>query len=76
MHRFSISDIERFSGIRSFTIRRWEERYGLVEPKRLAGNQRLYDLNDLNKLLRIGLLAEQGIRISALAKAVSKPIKR
>jgi len=69
MHSFSISDIARFTGIKPHTIRRWEERYEIVEPTRIQGSQRIYNTTDLSRLLRIALLSQHGSRISRLTKA-------
>lgn len=31
MGKFSIKDLEKFSGIKAHTIRVWEKRYGLIQ---------------------------------------------
>ena len=47
----SIKDIENLSGIKAHTIRIWEKRYQLLEPKRTDSNIRYYTDEDLKKIL-------------------------
>jgi DNA-binding transcriptional MerR regulator len=61
---YSISDLEQLSGVQTHTIRIWERRYKALEPMRSAGNTRLYDDNQLKRLLNIVSLSQSGLRIS------------
>ena len=74
MNSFSIKDIEALTGIRPHTIRIWELRYGLVEPKRTPTNIRYYDDNDLKILLNISLLNRNGYKISKISKLTKEQI--
>lgn len=65
--KFTIKDLERFSGIKAHTLRAWEHRYALLKPDRTSNNFRLYNLDQLKKILDIALLKKNGHRISALA---------
>jgi len=65
---FSIKDLENFSGIKAHTIRIWEQRYSLLSPERTEGNQRKYSLLELQKLLNVKYLYENGFKISKIAK--------
>lgn len=65
---YSISDLEKLSGIKSHTIRIWEQRYGVFHPKRTDTNIRYYEDSDLQLLLNITLLNKHGYRISQIAK--------
>lgn len=65
--RFSIKDLENFSGVKAHTIRIWEKRYGLLSPERTDTNIRYYSLESLKKLLNISLLNGEGIKISKIA---------
>lgn len=65
---FSIKDMENLSGVKAHTIRIWEKRYNLFQPKRSDTNIRTYDLKSLQKVLNIALLLENGHKISKLAK--------
>jgi DNA-binding transcriptional MerR regulator len=65
---YSIRDLEKLSGIKAHTIRIWEQRYGIIEPKRTPTNIRYYDDDDLQYLLNIAFLNRNGMRISKIAK--------
>ena len=64
---YSIKDLEKISGIKAHTIRIWERRYSLVEPKRTSTNIRYYSDEDLKKLLNISILNQNGFKISKIA---------
>jgi len=66
--QFSIKDIENLSGIKAHTIRIWEKRYELVEPKRTETNIRFYTVSDLKKILNVSLLVGKGGKISKISK--------
>lgn len=68
MNKFSIGDIESLTGIKSHTIRIWEQRYGLIIPKRTDTNIRYYDDKDLCNFLNISTLNDNGFKISEIAK--------
>lgn len=70
-NQFSIIDFENLSGIKAHTIRIWEKRYQLFKPTRHGNNERLYDLEDLRKMLNISFLQNNGWKISKIA-ALSK----
>ncbi|MBI1226439.1 MAG: MerR family transcriptional regulator [Bacteroidetes bacterium] len=65
---YSISDLEKLSGIKSHTIRIWEQRYGILRPKRTDTNIRFYEDDDLQRLLNVALLNRHGFRISKIAE--------
>lgn len=73
---YSIKDIEKLSGIKAHTIRIWEKRYKLVEPKRTDTNIRYYDDEDLKKLLNVALLNRHGHRISQIACLNNEELNR
>ncbi|NNE29251.1 MAG: MerR family transcriptional regulator [Saprospiraceae bacterium] len=64
---YSISDLEKLCGIKAHTIRIWEQRYGIVKPKRTKTNIRFYQDKDLRRLLNIALLNRNGFKISKIA---------
>ncbi|MEH3115678.1 MerR family transcriptional regulator [Pedobacter terrae] len=63
---YSIADLEQLSGIHSHTIRIWEQRYNALSPLRSEGNTRLYDDQQLRKLLNIVSLNKSGLKISKI----------
>ena len=71
---FSIKNLEHLSGIKAHTIRIWEKRYNLFEPERTDTNIRLYNLENLQKLLNVTLLYNNGYKISKIASFSSEEI--
>lgn len=69
---YSIKDLEKLSGIKAHTLRIWEQRYGLISPRRTKTNIRYYLDEDLKFILNIALLNKNGIKISNIAK-MTKP---
>jgi DNA-binding transcriptional MerR regulator len=65
---YSIKDLEKLSGIKAHTIRIWEQRYGIINPKRTKTNIRYYQDDDLKFVLNIALLNKNGFKISKIAK--------
>ncbi|WP_179334683.1 MerR family transcriptional regulator [Winogradskyella costae] len=72
--RFSIKDLENLTGIKAHTIRIWEKRYNLLEPKRTETNIRYYDLESFQKLLNVSYLNNNGYKISKIATIESQQI--
>lgn len=71
---FSIKDLENLTGIKAHTIRIWEKRYNLLEPMRTETNIRIYDTENLQKLLNINLLHKYGYKISNISKLSEEKI--
>jgi len=67
MTRFSIRDLENFSGVKAHTIRIWERRYGLLEPDRTDTNIRTYSTDELKTILNVAFLNRHGEKISKIA---------
>lgn len=67
MAKYSIRDLEKLSGIKAHTLRIWEKRFKLLEPKRTSTNIRYYNDDDLKKILNIALLNRNGFKISKIA---------
>ena len=68
MANYSIKDLEHLSGIKAHTLRVWEQRYNLINPKRTDTNIRFYDQEDLKLILNVSLLKDNGLRISKIAE--------
>jgi DNA-binding transcriptional MerR regulator len=71
---FTIKDLENISRIKAHTIRIWEKRYNLLEPKRTKTNIRFYTPSDLTKLLNIVLLKNNDFKISKIAEMSDEEI--
>ncbi|GJM27778.1 MAG: MerR family transcriptional regulator [Cyclobacteriaceae bacterium] len=76
MSKYSIKDLENLSGIKAHTLRIWEQRYGIIVPKRTPTNIRYYDSNDLKSVLKIARLREHGFKISKIATMTPEHINR
>ncbi|MCM3761352.1 MerR family transcriptional regulator [Alkalihalobacillus oceani] len=49
---------------------RYYEQHGLVAPARTKGNQRLFSFYDVDRLLEIKALIEQGVNISGVKQVI------
>lgn len=67
MAEYSIKDLERLTGIKAHTLRIWEKRHTIIEPKRTPTNIRYYSDDDLKKILNISILNNNGLKISTIA---------
>lgn len=76
MANYSIKDIEHLSGIKAHTIRMWEKRYNILDPKRTDSNIRYYDDDDLKKILNISVLNRYGYKISKIANLPNKSLNK
>jgi DNA-binding transcriptional MerR regulator len=73
--RYSISDLEKLTGIKAHTIRIWEKRYQIISPERTDTNIRFYSVNDLQRLLNITFLNKHGYKISLISGMTEKDIQ-
>ncbi len=67
MAEYKIKDLENLTGIKAHTIRMWEKRYGLLNPCRTETNFRTYSDEDLQSILLVSVLNNNGIKISHIA---------
>jgi DNA-binding transcriptional MerR regulator len=73
--QYSIKDLEHLSGIKAHTLRIWEQRHKMLNPKRTQTNIRFYDNEDLKLLLNITVLNDHGYRISKIASMSLKEMQ-
>lgn len=66
--QFPMKVVTRRTGLTPDVLRVWERRYGVVNPVRSEGGQRLYSAHDLERLTTLSNLARAGHRIAMLAK--------
>jgi DNA-binding transcriptional MerR regulator/methylmalonyl-CoA mutase cobalamin-binding subunit len=66
--QFSISDLERETGISRDTLRIWERRYGFPAPQRNQRSERNYSVDQLERLRLIKQLMDNGMRPGKLAR--------
>ena len=48
--QFSIAAVERDTGLGKDTLRVWERRYGFPQPQRDSSGERIYPLDQVEKL--------------------------
>lgn len=65
MPLFPIGIVMKLTDLTARQIRYYEQ-HGLVSPERTAGNQRLFSFNDVERLLEIKALIEQGVPVSGI----------
>jgi methanogenic corrinoid protein MtbC1 len=61
---YNMKAVEQQTGISAATLRAWERRYALVEPRRTASGYRLYSDRDVALLRRVRLQMDEGMTIS------------
>jgi hypothetical protein len=75
--RATIATVERETGIPKDTLRVWERRYGFPLPRRDDRGERVYSLEDVQKLRVISRLLDRGMRPGQLMNlALSDLIER
>ena len=62
-----ISTVMQLTNLTARQIRYYEE-HELIEPVRTEGNRRMFSLNNIDELLEIQELLEQGINIAGVKK--------
>ncbi len=65
--RHPIRVVARRTGLTPATLRAWERRYGVVDPGRSEGGQRLYSDRDVDRLARLRALTDAGRSIGLIA---------
>jgi MerR family transcriptional regulator, light-induced transcriptional regulator len=75
MNAFTIKDLENLSGVKAHTIRIWEQRYALLNPRRTDTNIRYYSNDELKNLLNIALLNKYGFKISHITRMSAGEIR-
>lgn len=58
-----IKDISKITGLSEQLIRKWEDRYQIVKPERLANGYRVYSQEDTITLLELKKLRDQNVSI-------------
>lgn len=72
---YSIKDLENLSGVKAHTLRIWEKRYDLIQPKRTKTNIRYYTDEDVRKLLNVCFLYKKGYKISKIGQMDEDQLK-
>lgn len=61
---YNLKAVVRETGLKPDTLRAWERRYGLPQPKRTGGGHRLYSQHDIEMLKWLAARQEEGLSIS------------
>jgi DNA-binding transcriptional MerR regulator len=59
---YSIGAVARLLGISPGTIRAWEDRYGVISPRRSASGRRLYSRAEVERLRYVKAKIDEGIQ--------------
>ncbi|MEM9531718.1 MAG: MerR family transcriptional regulator [Pseudomonadota bacterium] len=71
----SIGAVARLTGLSTHSLRKWEDRYGVVEPQRSAGGDRRYSSPQVARLALLKDLVDAGDSISELAGLSTDELK-
>lgn len=69
---YTIQQVSDVTGLSKQVIRKWEERYDLVQPERLENGYRIYSEKDVNALFRVKILSEKGYSIKQAVNMLDK----
>ncbi|MCM2132177.1 MerR family transcriptional regulator [Larsenimonas rhizosphaerae] len=61
---YPIREVSRLTGVNSVTLRAWERRYGLIQPRRTPKGHRLYARDDIERVERIVQWLNRGVPVS------------
>ncbi len=73
---FTIQMVAKISGVGVHTIRAWEKRYKAVVPTRDGSGHRVYSKADLEKLILLNDLCQEGYSISKIANLATDELKQ
>jgi DNA-binding transcriptional MerR regulator/methylmalonyl-CoA mutase cobalamin-binding subunit len=76
VRRHPIRVVARRTGLSRDVLRAWETRYGVVEPERTAGGQRLYSDADVERLRLMHQALRAGRRIGQVAGLPTDELQR
>lgn len=69
---FTIQQAADITGLSKQVIRKWEERYGIIQPKRMDNGYRIYSQQDVKTLLKVKSLSEQGHSLKQAALLIKE----
>lgn len=71
--QFPIRELSRRTGVPTSTLRAWENRHGLLTPRRTASGHRLYDQDDVRRVRRLRELVAQGYALAEIGDLLPEP---
>lgn len=63
---FPIRELVRRTGVNASTLRAWENRHGLLTPRRTESGHRLYGMEDVRRVRRLQELLVQGLSLAEI----------
>ena len=69
---YTVGRTAELTGVPSGTLRKWEQRYGVVAPRRSSGNYRLYDDDAVRRLSVMRSLVDAGWSAQEAARHVAQ----
>ena len=73
--RHPIRVVARRTGLTPAVLRAWEKRYGVVDPTRTEGGQRLYSDEDVRRLSLLRQAVEEGRSISQVVELTTEELQ-
>ncbi|MFZ5483530.1 MAG: MerR family transcriptional regulator [Pseudomonadota bacterium] len=70
---FPIRELSRLTGVHTSTLRAWENRHGLLTPRRTASGHRLYHHDDVLRVRRLRELLAQGFSLAEIRDLLPEP---
>ncbi|MCO7125646.1 MerR family transcriptional regulator [Sporolactobacillus shoreicorticis] len=75
MPLFSMGIVQKLTGLTARQIRYYEEN-DLINPERSEGNRRVFSFNDVDRLLDIKSLLDEGVNLAGIRRVLSeKPVE-
>jgi len=74
--KYRINAVAEMTGIPAATLRAWERRYGVPEPRRTQSSYRVYSDADIEVIRRVRELCDQGMAPSEAAKLVMADLEQ
>lgn len=71
---YPIREVSRLTGVNSVTLRAWERRYGLIQPRRTPKGHRLYAREDIERVERILQWLNRGVPVSQVGELLDQSI--
>jgi MerR family transcriptional regulator, light-induced transcriptional regulator len=72
MRGLNIAALARRTGVAPDTLRKWEQRYGILQPERTTGGQRRYNERDVARVEWLRARLSEGYRIGEAALLLGK----
>ncbi|WP_010632764.1 MerR family transcriptional regulator [Sporolactobacillus vineae] len=71
MPLFSMGIVQKLTGLSARQIRYYEEN-DLIHPERSEGNRRVFSFNDVDRLLDIKSLLDEGVNLAGIRRVLSE----